>query len=116
MCTFHEESLRSLKETQLRVWRGNRFEPAISFESVRRVIRVQDRAEDGGEVCFLPDSVGGLVSVRGKPSIGWARTGTRNDVPFAPQVYNVRIHASGDLDVYANVHAGKRVEAAETIA
>jgi hydroxyacyl-ACP dehydratase HTD2-like protein with hotdog domain len=51
----------------------------------------------------------------GELSIEEARTGSRNDVPFAPQVYDVRIHASGNLDVHANVHAGKRVEAAERI-
>jgi hypothetical protein len=70
-CTFHEESFRSLKETQLGIVRGNRFKPTISFEKVARVVRVEDCAEEGGEVCFLPDFGSSLVSVRsGRRNVG----------------------------------------------
>lgn len=100
MGTSRKEFFRGLQKPQLALRGRNGIHLSVAFKPIRRVVRVQDRTKNRGEIGFLPDLRGRIVPV---DLSALNQTSYGGNIPFTAEIDDVGVNTSRNLDIHTNI-------------
>ena len=112
MGTSREEFFCGLQKPQLALRGRDGVHLSVAFKPIRRIIRVQDSAKDGGEIGFLPDLRGRIVPI---DPLAFSRTSYGCNTPFAAEIDDIGVNPSRNLHIDTNINARKSIETAKIV-